>query len=109
MIYIRQSTPQQVRENTESTEIQYRLKQRAEHAGWSNHQITIIDDDLGKSGASAEGRLGFQKVLADVGLNRVGIIFGVEMSRLARSCKDWHQLLDLCAIFQTLIADHDDL
>lgn len=69
----------------------------------------VIDEDQGKSGQSAEGRLGFQKLLAEVGLNHVGLILGVEMSRLARSNKDWHQLLELCALFYTLIADQDGL
>src|SRR5690606_36531780 len=67
----------------------------------------LIDDDLGRSGSSAEGRPGFQRLVAEVGLNHVGIIFGIEMSRLARSCKDWHQLLEICALFGTLIADLD--
>jgi DNA invertase Pin-like site-specific DNA recombinase len=71
--------------------------------------VEIIDDDQGRSGSSVEGRLGFQYLLAEVGLDHVGIIFGLEMSRLARSNKDWHQLLELCAIFRTLLADQDGL
>src|SRR5262249_60322135 len=71
--------------------------------------VTVIDDDLGLSGRSAEGRLGFQRLLAEVALDHVGLILGLEMSRLARSCKDWHQLLELCARFRTLLADADGL
>ena len=67
----------------------------------------VIDDDLGRSGASVEGRLGFQRLVAEVGLGKVGLVLGVEMSRLARSCRDWHQLLEICALFDTLIADAD--
>jgi DNA invertase Pin-like site-specific DNA recombinase len=69
----------------------------------------LIDEDQGRSGASAEGRLGFQRLLAEVGLDHVGLILGLEMSRLARSCHDWHQLLELCGIFRTLLADQDGL
>jgi DNA invertase Pin-like site-specific DNA recombinase len=109
IVYVRQSNPHQVLENTESTELQYALGERAVHLGWSADQVEIIDDDQGCSGATAEGRLGFQRLLAEVGLNHVGIILGTEMSRIARSNKDWHQLLELCAIFRTLIADQDGL
>ena len=109
VIYIRQSTPQQVLEHAESTKLQYQLVERAQELGWHSDQIKIIDEDLGKSGSSIEGRTGFKDLLAEVGLDRVGIIFGIEMSRLARSCKDWHHLLDLCAIFHTLLADQDGL
>ena len=70
-------------------------------------QIVVIDDDLGRSGASVEGRLGFQRLVAEVGLGNVGLVLGIEMSRLARSCRDWHQLLEICALFDTLIADAD--
>jgi DNA invertase Pin-like site-specific DNA recombinase len=81
----------------------------AEQLGWTRERILTIDDDLGISGASAEGRLGFQRLLSEVAFDHVGIILGVEMSRLARSNKDWHQLLELCARFGTLIADLDGL
>ena len=109
IVYVRQSSPQQVQENRESTARQYALVDRAVALGWSRDQIEVIDDDQGISGKSIEGRLGFQRLLAEVGLDHVGLILGLEMSRLARSCKDWHQLLELCAIFRTLLADQDGL
>ena len=109
IVYIRQSSLQQVTNNKESTQLQYGLKQRAEQLGWSSQRILIIDEDLGRSGATIEGRPGFQRLVAEVGLNHVGIIFGIELSRLARSCKDWHQLLEICALFGTLIADTDGI
>jgi DNA invertase Pin-like site-specific DNA recombinase len=107
IVYIRQSTMQQVLDHRESTARQYALEQRAITMGWAKDRVTLIDDDQGQSGQSVEGRLGFQRLLAEVGLDHVGIIFGLEMSRLARSNKDWHQLLELCAIFRTLLADQD--
>jgi len=107
IVYVRQSTPQQVIDHQESTARQYALADRAVALGWPRTQVVVIDDDLGKSGQSAEGRPGFQRLLAEVALDHVGVIFGLEMSRLARSCKDWHQLLELCARFQTLLADAD--
>lgn len=109
VVYVRQSTPRQVIEHSESTRLQYQLSERAEQYGWRKDRILTIDDDLGVSGRTAEDRLGFQKLLAEVGLNHVGIVLGIEMSRLARSCKDWHQLLELCALFQCLLADQDGL
>jgi len=109
VVYVRQSTPQQVLDHRESTARQYALADRAVELGWARDQVVIIDDDLGKSGRSAEGRPGFQRLLADLALDRVGLILGLEMSRLARSCKDWHQLLELCARFRTLLADADGL
>ena len=75
--------------------------------GWARERVVVIDDDLGRSGASAEVRPGFQRLVAEVGLGRVGLVLGVEVSRLARSCRDWHQLLEICALFDTLIADSD--
>lgn len=107
VVYVRQSTVQQVRDHQESTRLQYGLKARAQALGWAAERVMVIDDDLGKSGASAEGRLGFQRLVLEVSLDHVGIILGVEMSRLARSNKDWHQLLELCALFGTLITDLD--
>jgi DNA invertase Pin-like site-specific DNA recombinase len=83
------------------------LVDRAFHLGWARETIVVVDDDLGRSGATIEGRLGFQRLVAEVGLGRVGLVLGVEMSRLARSCRDWHQLLEICALFDTLIADVD--
>src|SRR5215468_4871040 len=107
LVYVRQSTPQQVLGHQESTARQYALVDRAAALGWPPEHVTVIDDDLGKSGQSIEGRPGFQRLLAEVALDHVGIIFGLEMSRLARSCKDWHQLLELCGRFHTLLADAD--
>src|SRR5215468_2290306 len=109
IVYVRQSTPQQVLGHQESTARQYALVDRAAALGWPPEHVTVIDDDLGLSGQSAEGRLGFQRLLAEVALDHVGLILGLEMSRLARSCKDWHQLLELCARFRTLLADADGL
>jgi DNA invertase Pin-like site-specific DNA recombinase len=105
MVYVRQSTVQQIERHQESTRLQYALVDRALHFGWHRSSIVVIDDDLGRSGASMEGRPGFQRLVADVGLGHVGMVLGVEMSRLARSCRDWHQLLEICALFDTLIAD----
>jgi DNA invertase Pin-like site-specific DNA recombinase len=107
MVYIRQSTVQQVERHQESTRLQYALTDRAFQFGWARDAIVVIDDDLGRSGATIEGRLGFQRLVAEVGLGNVGLVLGVEMSRLARSCRDWHQLLEICALFDTLIADAD--
>ena len=109
VVYVRQSTVQQVLEHQESTRLQYGLVSRAEALGWATERVLVIDDDLGKSGASAQNRAGFQRLVSEVSLDHVGIIFGVEMSRLARSNKDWHQLLELCALFHTLIADLDGI
>src|SRR5512135_2390304 len=109
VVYVRQSSPQQVAENRESTDRQYALAHRAVELGWPPDRVLVIDDDQGKSGTTAEGRLGFQRLLAEVGLDHVGLILGIEMSRLARSCKDWHQLIELCAIFRTLLTDPDGL
>ena len=106
-VYVRQSTVQQVERHQESTRIQYGLVERAVEMGWSRGRVLVIDDDLGCSGATTEGRPGFQRLVAEVGLDHVGIVLGVEMSRLARSCRDWHQLLEVCAMFGTLIGDLD--
>ncbi len=107
IVYIRQSSLQQVVRHSESTKLQYALVEKARDMGWPKEQITVIDDDLGISGTTAEGRPGFQRLVAEVSLDHVGIILGVEMSRLARSCRDWHQLLEVCSLFRTLIADTD--
>jgi len=107
VVYVRQSTPQQTLHHQESTRLQYGLTDRATSLGWPRERILVIDDDLGRSGGSAEGRPGFQRLVAEVGLDHVGLILGIEMSRLARSCRDWYQLLEVCAIFRTLIADVD--
>ena len=107
IVYVRQSTVQQVERHQELTRLQYALADRAAQYGWGREQIVVIDDDLGRSGASVEGRLGFQRLVAEVGLGNVGLVLGIEMSRLARSCRDWHQFLEICALFDTLIADAD--
>ena len=107
IVYIRQSTLQQVEKHSESTRLQYALVDKAYALGWPKEQVIVIDDDLGISGSNAEGRPGFQRLVAEVSLDHVGIIFGIEMSRLARSCRDWHQLLEVCSLFRTLIADTD--
>jgi DNA invertase Pin-like site-specific DNA recombinase len=109
VVYIRQSTPQQVLENRESADRQYSLVYRAELLGWPADRVEVVDEDQGHSGQSAVGRLGFQYLLAEISLDHVGLILGLEMSRLARSNKDWHQLLELCAIFRVLLADQDGL
>jgi DNA invertase Pin-like site-specific DNA recombinase len=107
IVYIRQSTIQQIERHRESTRLQYALVDRAVLFGWDRSLVVVIDDDLGRSGASMEGRPGFQRLVAEVGLGRVGMVLGIEMSRLARSNRDWHQLLEICALFDTLIGDSD--
>ncbi|MHB8736559.1 MAG: recombinase family protein [Terriglobales bacterium] len=107
IVYVRQSTPQQVAEHRESADLQYQLRRRAVTLGWSEGRVLVIDEDQGISGQAIDNRPGFQRLLAEVSLGRVGIVFGREVSRLSRSNKDWHQLLELCALFQVLIADAD--
>jgi DNA invertase Pin-like site-specific DNA recombinase len=107
VVYARQSTVQQMMDHRESTNLQYDLANRAIALGWPEGRVLVIDEDLGKSASSAEGREGFARLVAEVGLDHVGLILGVEMSRLARSSKDWHQLLEICALFGALIADLD--
>ena len=109
VVYVRQSTMRQVQHNQESTRLQYALTDRARQLGWAREQVVVIDDDLGRSAASALDRPGFQRLVAEVGLGHVGLVLGIEVSRLARSCRDWHQLLEMCALFDTLIADADGL
>jgi DNA invertase Pin-like site-specific DNA recombinase len=109
MLYVRQSTLHQVLENTESTARQYALRERAIALGWPAEQIVVIDQDLGHSGASAADREGFQRLVAEVGLGHVGLVMGLEVSRLARSSLDWHHLLEICAMTGTLILDEDGL
>jgi DNA invertase Pin-like site-specific DNA recombinase len=109
IVYVRQSTLQQVLEHQESTRIQYGLVDRAECLGWQRERVLVIDEDLGKSGTTAVGRTGFQRLISEVSLNHVGLILGLDMSRLARCCKDWHQLLEICALFRTLIGDLDGI
>ena len=106
-LYVRQSTLRQVLENTESTKRQYGLRQNAIALGWPVERIIVIDSDLGQSGASAIDREGFQKLVAEVGLGKAGIVLGLEVSRLARNSTDWHRLLEICALTDTLILDED--
>jgi DNA invertase Pin-like site-specific DNA recombinase len=107
MVYVRQSSPQQVIENRESRERQYALAEFAQRLGWPAERVVIVDEDQGQSGKSAENRSGFQRLMTEVSLNHVGIVLGLELSRLSRSSKDWHQLIDVCAIFNTLLCDQD--
>jgi len=106
-LYIRQSSMRQVIENVESTKRQYALRGRATALGWRDDQITVIDSDQGESGASAAWREGFQRLVSDVGMGRAGIVMGLEVSRLARNNADWHRLLEICALADTLILDED--
>src|SRR5689334_1311560 len=108
-LYVRQSTLQQVFENTESTARQYALRERAVALGWPAERIVVIDQDLGHSGTSAADRAGFQRLVAEVGLGNVGLVMGLEVSRLARSSSDWHRLLEICALTGALILDEDGL
>ena len=108
-LYVRQSSLQQVQDHRESTARQYDLKRRAQALGWATEQIVVIDEDLGLSGASAAERSGFQRLVADVGLGRVGLVMGLEVSRLARNSSDWHRLLEICALAETLILDEDGI
>jgi DNA invertase Pin-like site-specific DNA recombinase len=107
VVYVRQSTRQQVVGHQESTRLQYALVDRAVALGWEACRVVLIDDDLGKSGSSAEHRVGFQRLVAEISLGHVGLVLGTEMSRLARSGKDWYQLLELCALGGSLLADAD--
>src|SRR6266567_4363113 len=106
-LYVRQSSLRQVLEHTESTARQYGLRQRAIALGWPAEQIVVIDCDQGQSGASAQDRAGFQQLVAEVGLGHAGIVLGLEVSRLARSSADWHRLLEICALTDTLLLDED--
>lgn len=106
-LYVRQSTLRQVLENTESTKRQYGLRQSAVALGWPVERIIVIDSDLGQSGASAVDREGFQKLVTEVSLGKAGIVLGLEVSRLARNSTDWHRLLEICALTDTLILDED--
>src|SRR3954471_13712113 len=107
VVYVRQSTPGQTERNIESTDRQYALVERAVELGWSRRAVEVIDEDLGVSGAAGAARSGFARLTADVALGRVGIVFGLEVSRLARLNADWYRLLDLAGITDTLIADSD--
>lgn len=105
LVYVRQSTPQQVQSNPESTERQYALMERAQNLGWTPEATLSVDEDQGRSGKGARHRSGFQKLLADISAGQAGIVLALEASRLARSSVDWHRLIEICAITQTLLAD----
>src|ERR671923_201466 len=109
VVYVRQSTPTQLERNHESRARQYALRERAIELGWPAAAVSVVDDDLGRSGASAEERTGFKELVAEVGLGQIGLVLALEVSRFARSSADWHQLLDLCALTATLIADADGI
>jgi DNA invertase Pin-like site-specific DNA recombinase len=108
-LYIRQSTMKQVFENTESTQRQYALRNRAVALGWRFDQVIVIDDDLGRSGATVFNRQGFQRLVTEVGIGKAGLVMGLEVSRLARNSADWHRLLEICALTETLLLDEDGL
>jgi DNA invertase Pin-like site-specific DNA recombinase len=107
IVYVRQSSRQQVLEHSESTRLQYALAERAVALGWARSQVTVIDDDLGVSAATADSRKGFARLVTEVTMGRAGVVLGIEMSRLARTGRDWHQLLELCSLSGALLADPD--
>ena len=109
MVYIRQSSPYQVQENRESRERQYALATSAEQFGWPADRVLVIDEDQGLSGKFSGNRSGFQRLLSEVTMGHVGLVLGLELSRLARSCKDWHHLVEVCAVFDTLLYDQDGI
>jgi DNA invertase Pin-like site-specific DNA recombinase len=106
-VYVRQSTAAQVADHAESTRLQYGLAERAVALGWAPSRVLVIDEDLGHSASGADARPGFARLVAEVGLDHVGIVLGIEMSRLARSGREWHQLLELCALSGALLGDLD--
>jgi DNA invertase Pin-like site-specific DNA recombinase len=107
LVYVRQSTLMQVRDNTASTTRQYQLAKRAQDLGWPQHLVVVIDQDQGRSGASRSGRDGFEHLIAEVGLGRAGAVLCLEASRLARSSSDWYRLIEICALTDTLVIDED--
>jgi excisionase family DNA binding protein len=109
IVYVRQSSPGQVQNNHESRALQYALRERAVELGWPAESVSVVDEDLARSASSTDGRLGFKELVAEVGLGRVGLILGIEVSRLARNNADWYQLLDLCTLAGTLVADSDGI
>jgi DNA invertase Pin-like site-specific DNA recombinase len=108
-VYVRQSTPGQVKNHHESRALQYALRERAVGLGWSADAVAVVDEDLARSGTTSDGRLGFKDLAAEVGLGRVGLILGTEIARLARNNADWYQLLELCTLTGTLVADSDGI
>src|SRR5579863_969783 len=109
MVYVRQSTPKQLLMHQESTRRQYQLAERARSLGWPQPRIVILDEDLGRSGASSQERVGFQRLVSAIGLGEVGLVLVTEVSRLSRLNSDWHRVLELCAVFDTLIADDEGI
>jgi DNA invertase Pin-like site-specific DNA recombinase len=109
IVYIRQSSPQQVAEHRESTARQYALADVAVALGWPRDRVEIIDADQGRTGQTVEGRHGFQYILAELGLDHVGILLGQDASRLARSDPDWAPLVRSCGLFRALLGDYDGL
>jgi DNA invertase Pin-like site-specific DNA recombinase len=109
VIYVRQSSPQQAIGNQESLRLQYDLRQRAAQCGWPESAIDVLDQDLGQSGRTTNGRAGFAELVSQVTLGRVGIIFSYDVTRLSRNCSDWYQLLDLCGFRRCLIGDRDGI
>src|SRR6201984_1753885 len=109
VVYLRQSSPAQVEHNRESTERQYALATKARELGWPDERIVVIDEDLGLSGSGSVARSGFARLTAEVALARVGLVLGLEVSRLARNNADWHRLIDLAGLPDTLIGDADGI
>src|SRR3954463_2458067 len=109
VVYVRQSSPHQALANQESLKLQYDLQHRARAAGWDPSHIRVIDSDLGRTGRTAQGRRGFQELVTLVNQERVGIIFAYDVTRLARNCTDWYQLLDLCSFRSCLVGDQDGI
>src|SRR5215468_4237584 len=109
VVYVRQSSPNQALMNQESLKLQYDLQDRAHAAGWDSGQVRVIDADLGRSGRTSQGRPGFQELVTLVNQEQVGIIFAYDVTRLARNCTDWYQLLDLCGYRHCLVGDQDGI
>jgi len=109
MVYVRQSTPKQLLLHQESTRRQYQLAERAAELGWPQPRIVVLDADPGRSGTSSQDRLGFQRLVSAIGLGEVGLVLVTEVSRLSRRNSDWHRVLELCAVFDTLIADDEGM
>ncbi|MGN6543995.1 MAG: recombinase family protein [Aureliella sp.] len=109
VVYVRQSSPHQVRENSESRERQYALRGHAERLGWQEDRVLVIDEDQGISGQSSSNRPGFRRLLAEVSMDHVGLVLALELSRLSRSSKDWHHLVEVCGVFDALLGDQDGL
>lgn len=107
VVYVRQSSPQQVLDHKESRERQNELVDHALALGWTKARVLVIDDDQGRSAKEPDRRQGFQRLLAEVSMDHVGLVLGLEMSRLSRTSRDWHHLLEVCALFGTLLADQD--